>query len=163
MLPFSISREASPMSGHRSAMACHDDVFSKLAPLEATYPAFRSWFFSTVVPAHSDERAVFVAKNHNCILGIGIAKRSQTERKLCTLWTAPAARNKGVALAIAQQAFEWLETSHPLFTVPEERLSEFRQLLNRWQFKQVTAIVGYYRPTKTEYVFNGQLHAKLAS
>jgi hypothetical protein len=160
---FSSCWETSPIAAQASAKVDPDEIFAAIGPLETTYPGFRKWFFGTVVPASYDERAVFVTKAHNRILGVGIAKRSLTERKLCTLWTAPAARDNGVALAIADRAFDWLETSHPLFTVPEERISEFQGLLKRWQFNRTNAVVGYYRPNKTEYVFNGRLQKELLS
>src|SRR5215210_6957299 len=146
-----------PPTAQPSTKVSPDEIFAALASLETTYPGFRGWFYGSVAGGSYDERAIFVTKANDCILGIGIAKRSRTERKLCTLWTAPVARDNGVALAIANRAFDWLETSHPLFTVPEERISEFQGLLKRWKFNRANTVVGYYRPNKTEYVFNGRL------
>jgi hypothetical protein len=160
---FSSCWETSPTVGQGSTNASPDEIFAAIASLETLYPGFRNWFFGTIVGASNDERAIFVTKARNRVLGIGIAKRSRTERKLCTLWTAPAARDNGVALAIADRAFDWLGTSHPLFTVPEERISEFQGLLKRWQFNHTNAVVGYYRPNKIEYVFNGCLQPDLVS
>jgi hypothetical protein len=160
---FSSCWETSPTVIQGSTRASVAEIFAAIGSLETTYPGFRKWFYGTVAKASGDERAIFVTKARNQILGIGIAKRSMTERKLCTLWTAPATRDIGIASAIADSAFDWLGTSHPLFTIPEERIVEFRGLLKRWQFTQTNDVVGYYRPNKIEYVFNGYLRTKLES
>lgn len=160
---FSSCRETSLAAIQQPAQASLVEIFAAIGSLETIYPGFRNWFYSKVAIASGDERAIFVTRARDRILGIGIAKRSLTERKLCTLWTAPTTRDSGIATAIADQAFDWLETSHPLFTVPEERIAEFRGLLRRWHFTRTNAVVSYYRPNKIEYVFNGYLRAKLAS
>src|ERR1700749_606919 len=48
-----------------------------------------------------------------------------------------------------------LKTIGPLFPVPEERIEEFRSLLNNWRFGSYRKVHGLYRPEKHEYVFNG--------
>jgi hypothetical protein len=144
-------------------MAERGDVFQALAHLEDTYPNFKSWYFGKVVPSFGEERQIFLTKSNEHILGVAIAKRSRNERKLCTLWTAQTSRHTGIALDLADRAFEWLETSKPLFTVPEERMTEFQGLLRRWNFGQPTALTGYYRERKTEYIFNGHLRAELSA
>jgi hypothetical protein len=160
---FSSCRKTSLAAIQEPAQASLAEIFAAIGSLEAVYPGFRRWFYGKVGTGSSDERAIFITRARGLILGIGIAKRSLTERKLCTLWTAPTMRDSGIASAIADRAFDWLETSHPLFTVPEERMVEFRGLLRRWHFEHPNAVVGYYRPNKIEYVFNGSLRAKLAS
>ena len=141
-----------------------DSVFGYLSHLEGTYPGFRAWFHDKVIsPLSSEERAIFVKWVNERPSGIAIAKRSSEERKLCTLWVDPAARTSGVGADLGARAFEWLGTSKPLFTVPEERIEEFRGLLNRWDFHPRQALVGYYRSKKAEYVFNGQLKPKVSA
>ncbi len=138
------------------------DVYSVLAHLEGMYPGFRLWYFSKVVTGvRNRQRQVFAAYAGSQIIGVAIAKRSAWERKLCTLWVEPEARSSGIADRLAESTFGWIGTRQPLFTVPEERLSEFARLINLWNFTEIERVVGLYRFQKIEYVFNGRLRPEL--
>jgi hypothetical protein len=127
------------------------------------YPGFRSWYYDKVVTGiELGDRAVFIVGSENAVLGAAIAKRSADERKLCTLWVENNARGDGIAGALVDTAFDWLGTSSPLFTIPEERMTEFRGLLNRWRCSITQREMGIYRPDKIEFVFNGQLRSALS-
>jgi hypothetical protein len=139
------------------------EVFEALSCVHGMYPGFREWLFGKVVAAPTGERAIFLETSGPRIVGIAIAKRSISERKLCTLWVRHDARVGGVASSLANAAFDWLGTNRPLFSVPEERISEFRGLLRTWEFAEPQALSGYYRPNKIEFVFNGILQASLSS
>jgi hypothetical protein len=162
---FSTSGDRFPKSFHHSEETTLgvQQVFEALSCVHGMYPGFKEWLFGKVVAASSGERAIFIETSGPSVLGIAIAKRSMLERKLCTLWVQHDARGGGVASSLANAAFDWLGTSRPLFSVPEERLSEFRSLLRSWEFVQSQALSGYYRPNKTEFVFNGILRASLNS
>lgn len=122
------------------------------------YPKFDDWFWTKVVRGlRTGERRIFTHVAGGNLEGVAICKRTDSERKLCTLWVAPHVRGRGVAAELARDAFAWLGTRHPVFTVPEERLSEFRGLLSGWSFSEPVAYEGFYRPERTEYVFNGTL------
>lgn len=138
-------------------------AWTALRQLEAVYPGFRSWFFELVVPGLADgSRRIFERVGPHGLEGLVIAKR-KAERKLCTIWTADHARGRGIAAELILEASEWLGTEKPLLTVPEERLSEFRSLLNRLDYCEVEALQGWYRPGKTEHVFNAQLRPETIS
>jgi hypothetical protein len=141
-----------------------NQVFLELSSIYGMYPRFREWFFEKgTISSRTQQRAVFVKKLGPKIVGVAIAKRCASERKLCTLWVSKDVRNLGIAAALADSAFDWLETSHPLFTIPEERLPEFQGLLRSWRFPKGQALKGYYRDNKIEYVFNGALTPLLNS
>src|SRR5258707_11852705 len=79
-----------------------DAVFQALVHLEDTYPDFRLWFRSNVLEGlRSGERQIFVCIEAGRIVGSAIAKRSATERKLCTLWVDKSARRAGMATSLA--------------------------------------------------------------
>jgi hypothetical protein len=139
------------------------DIWQRLSHLENRYPNFRSWYYNKVIPdVFEGKRFLLGCVAGDNLLGIAIAKRGE-EQKLCTLWVTPGARTTGVANILAQRTFEWLGTSRPLFTVPEEQLSFFHGLLRRWDFNQTERIAGYYRQEKIEHVFNGHLTPQLVS
>ncbi|MFZ3179566.1 MAG: GNAT family N-acetyltransferase, partial [Methylocystis silviterrae] len=119
---------------------------------------FDWWFRNKVATGlRSGERKIFFETRECRVAGIAIAKREMQERKLCTLYVLPEFRNTGVASELAAEAFEWLGTEKPLFSVPEERIYEFRTLIRMWDFHQTNRILGAYREGKVEYVFNGHL------
>lgn len=120
------------------------------------YPDFEDWFFGKVVPGmRSGERCVMTSVIDSVLAGVAICKRTETERKLCTFWVSPHVRGRGVAAELAGEAFDWLGTAKPLFTVPEERYAEFGGLLRSWSFSKPVRYGELYRPNRLEYVFNG--------
>lgn len=137
-----------------------NQVFDSIAPLEAVYPGFDAWFHCTVVPGLRDgSRKLFVGSAADRVAGVAIAKRTSSEQKLCTLWIAPGKRNEGLAKCLANEAFDWLGTTMPLFTVPDVRIAEFARLLDQWHFVQTQVVENMYRPASREFVFNGFLRA----
>lgn len=124
----------------------------------ALYPGFRFWFFGKVVPElKSKQRHIIVARRDGLLGGVAVCKRSDIERKLCTLWVRPNLRERGLASELARDAFEWLDTDRPLFTVPEEHFADFSGLVGTWGFQPSTVYQGLYRTGRAEHVFNGPI------
>jgi hypothetical protein len=132
--------------------------FDSIKHLECVYPGFDAWFHGKVIPGLRDgSRKLFLESAAGRVAGLAIAKRTSTERKLCTLWVAREARNHGLAARLADEAFDWLGTTKPLFTVPDIRIEEFTGLLTRWEFVETQIVEDIYRRTSREFVFNGLL------
>jgi len=139
-------------------------IYGRLDPIAEYYPGFARWFFDVVMVGVRDEsRQIFLCQNEAKILGIAIAKKTKSERKFCTLWVDEKFRTNRIASVLSTMVFKWLETNKPLFTVPEERLDEFRPLLNGWEFTSAKKKHEIYRAGKYEYVFNGSVHPKLVT
>lgn len=135
-------------------------VFAALedAGVTLAYPGFDDWFSGKVASGlRSGERLILTSMVDGVLAGVAICKRTEAERKLSTLWVAPGARRQSIAATLASEAFAWLGTDRPLFTVPEERLPDFRGLLRCWSFSEPVAYCDLYRPDKVEYVFNGRM------
>ena len=109
-------------------------VFATLSHLADFYPRFEEWYWAKVVPGlqHGSRRIFF--ENDGRITGVVIAKRSRTERKLCTVWVDTGAVGRGLGTTLMTEAMAWLDTKRPLVTVPEERVSEFESIFRRWRF-----------------------------
>lgn len=136
------------------------DVFQALesAGVMDFYPDFRDWFFGKVVPGlHNGERRIFRSVADGKLVGVAICKRTHAERKLSTLWVRHGSRNRGISAELARDAFGWLGTRRPLFTVPEERMSEFGGLVRAWSFPEAVTHYDLYRSGRIEYVFNGPI------
>lgn len=138
-----------------------DAIWRSLHQLESLYPGFRTWFWGRTAPGIANgQRKAFVRADGNGILGIVIAKRALTERKLCTVWVAPHARHLGLASSLIDEAVDWLDTSRPLLTVPEERIDEFKAIVAARRFDMTCVLESYYRAGRKEYVFNGLLRSE---
>lgn len=134
------------------------DVFDALesAGVAAFYPDFRGWFFGRVVPGlRSGQRCIVPSFADGMLAGVAICKRTAAERKLSTLWVRDVSRNRGISVGLAQEAFAWLGSWQPLFTVPEERIGEFNGLVRAWSFPEAIAHRDLYRSGRVEHVFNG--------
>ncbi|WP_082640630.1 GNAT family N-acetyltransferase [Aureimonas sp. N4] len=128
------------------------------AGVAGIYPDFQRWFFNKVVPGlHTGERCIFPWSINGHLAGVAICKRTPVEQKLCTLWVSPNHRTRGVAAMLARDAFAWLGSTRPLFTVPEERFADFEGLVEGWKFPKPMVYDGLYRTGRIEYVFNGPL------
>lgn len=150
-------RIASPLF-YPAKVSCEPEVaYAALenAGVPVFYPGFRNWFFGKVAPALGAQRRLIIAKRRGRIAGLAICKRYETERKLCTLWVHQDERGRGIAGDLAREAFDWLDTDRPLFTVPDEHLAKFRGLVRSWGFSNPVAYRSLYRSARTEHVFNG--------
>lgn len=133
-------------------------IYFSLSALENLYPHFASWFASKVMPdVNAGSRAIFVCLDDNVLKGIVIAKRTHSERKLCTVWICDRWRQRGIGADLMKSAIDWLGCKHPLISVPQQRISEFRPLFTRWGFQQTQTLSSYYVRGSKEYVFNGRL------
>ena len=134
------------------------NAFDSISHLEVVYPGFCEWIDTKVILGLRDgSRNVFVERVQGRICGVAIAKRTVSERKLCTLWVDRDARAAGVAGRLANEVFGWLGTEKPLFTVPDVSIDKFRSLLDRWGFAETQVVPDIYRPGGREFVFNGIL------
>lgn len=147
-----------PHEGFIASGLAAECIGSSIEHLEALYPGFGAWFHTKVIPGLRSGTRYLLAKTVNGrVLAVAIAKRTREERKLCTMWVAPELSNLEVATTFAQQAFTWLGTSKPLFTVPDVRIDVFKPMLAKWEFNLTQVVVDAYRPYSREFVFNGLL------
>lgn len=145
--------------------ACKADIlWPTLAHLEATYPGFRAWYWSKVVPGLDNAtRQILHVGSIRTPTAVAIVKCDESESKICTLWVAEAHRGKGVGRELLEEAIDWTGVNRPLFTVPAERYEEFRPLMVRFGFEETARIHSMYRPGVIEHVYNGQLLPYLVS
>ncbi|MEQ3644183.1 MAG: GNAT family N-acetyltransferase [Paracoccus sp. (in: a-proteobacteria)] len=132
-------------------------IWCELRHLEAVYPNFKNWYWDKVVPGVPlRNRRIFVSMDNGQISGILIAKK-QSEKKICTVWVPPKFRRRSVARDLMKNAITWLETPYPLFTVPDERMSEFSKLTDFFGFERGEVAVDFYGHGRIEHTFNGSL------
>lgn len=137
-------------------------VYDKIKFLSNDYPGFKEWYFNKVIPGLDiQEREILICivneENKYMLGGIAILKKTEEEKKICTLRVTPEYEKNGVGYALFDRAFEILDTIKPVFTVSEDRIEMFKRHLDKYNFVQTHCIKDIYSKGKCEYVFNGSL------
>lgn len=136
------------------------EVYACVSHLVEYYPDFDAWYWGKVVPGLSDgTRKIDTVTRGGRVVAVLISKKTDDEKKLCTLWVDPAFIGTGVGVRLINSGRQWLGTDEPLASVPEERMPELARVLIGLGFKLTQILESAYRPGKTEYVFNGRLSA----
>ena len=126
-----------------------------LLPLSADYPHFNEWYWNKVIPGLQDEsRKIVYIERCNKIVGIGIAKSTQEEKKICTVRVSPTCFGKGFGIKIFEQLLDWLNDSFPVLSVNEKKLPEFQRIFDYYGFEMTSIRNGIYVSGQNEIFFN---------
>jgi len=132
-----------------------------LLPISDSYPNIEKWFQNIVVPGLGDgTRKLFIQRSAGVIIALGIAKRTETEKKICTVRVAPSYVGKGIGVRIFKEAMQWLGTDMPHLTVSEDRLPDFERIFRHFNYKLTSTSKGKYLPGKVEYLYNEKKRLK---
>lgn len=133
-----------------------DELFKILLTIDIKYSNFGAWFdkifdecnfgFTTLV-----ERNIVITIDENSVAAIMILKKSDEEKKVCTLVVLPEFRKKGLSYKLFQYSFDVLGTNKPHFTVSEQVLPSFSKIIKKFDFKIRCVLV---ENGKLEYYFN---------
>lgn len=130
------------------------EAYAALAHLSGFYPGFKDWYWNKVVPGLGETRNLDIARRDGRIVAVCISKKTELERKVCTLWVSPSHRGTGLGVRMLMDAMAWLGTTKPALTVCEERYLSFASILKGLGFPPPRAVVDLYRPGKIEYLYN---------
>jgi hypothetical protein len=126
-----------------------------LLPLSEDYPDFERWFRSKVVPGiRVGTRKLFRIERNGDLVGIGIAKREEEERKICTVRIAHSFFGRGLGLKVFDNCLRWLDTDRPHLTVSEQKLPAFERIFDSYGFELTSKKYGRYLPRVTEFSYN---------
>lgn len=119
------------------------------------YPNFSEWVSKKVVPGIiNGDREIIIALEAGVIIGYAVIKNTQKEKKICTLYVEPKARNKSVGTALLNIAKARLKENHPLITVSEDRISYFESLFEKNDFIKLRDVDDLYIKGKKEFIYN---------
>lgn len=123
------------------------------------YPDHFVWYWRKTIPAVlNGTREVMIATVDKKVAGVIFLKKEEGECKICTLMVLEEYRGRGIATALLQEAFEYLETQKPLITIGEQKLSQFSAIIKRYGWQQTQVLnKGYYNEDSKELVFNGTI------
>ncbi|WP_165773133.1 GNAT family N-acetyltransferase [Conservatibacter flavescens] len=125
------------------------------------YPEIIEWYQKVIkeIEKKPSSRDMFISlsneNNSFVISGLMILKKTENEKKICTLRVKDNYQKKGIGSILMGMAFDFLETKKPLITVPEESVDNFSKIFNKFDFQEVEKISDLYRKNKIEYIYNG--------
>jgi Acetyltransferase (GNAT) domain len=140
---------------HLALTAPEQEALSFLLPLSEDYPNFEAWFRTRVVPGlRADTRNLIRVERAGALVAVGIAKREEAERKICTVRVAQSHFGRGLGLRIFDTCLRWLETDKPHLTISERKLSAFQRIFESYGFVQTSAEPSRYVERVTEFGYN---------
>lgn len=142
----------------RGAVSDVERAYAAVAWLKSEYPGFDDWYWQTVVPGiDTGERRLTSVERDGRVVGVGISKRSNSEKKMCTIWVDPEFEGTGLGIRLMKDSMRWLGTDKPLATVSQSRMPAFAQIMARLGYDLTQVLPDYYVDGQSEFVFNGAL------
>lgn len=126
-----------------------------LLPLSDDYPGIDCWFALKVIPGlRSGTRYLLQMERDGVLVGIGIAKNEEDERKICTVRVAPSYAGRGMGVRLFDGLLKWLDDDRPHLTVTQGKLPAFERIFDYYGFAVTSAQQGRYVPHAVELGYN---------
>lgn len=128
------------------------EIYELTKFLEIQYPNYKDWFYNKAIERiPKQEGEIFFIEEKGLIRGITILKKTETEKKICTLFVEKEFRNLGIGNALLSESFKYLETKKPTLTIPQKNIECFSHLIDKYKWEK-TGIINSYK--STEIVLN---------
>lgn len=136
-----------------------DEIYLLTKHLNKNYPNYKNWFYNKQIKGclELNRNIIFVRNKEGKIIGISSLKKTNDEKKICTLYILDSYRNKKIKNKLLKESFLYLETEKPLITISEENLKLFQKTIDEYNWELTEVIEGIYIDNKSEYCFNGSL------
>lgn len=138
--------------------ACSPE-FNFIGDLCKIYPNIEEWFQNKVkkeLEEKKGSREILLVLNGNIhpIVGIAILKKSENEKKICTIRVHKKFLKRGIGSKLFEESIKFLEEPKPMITISEDTIDAFKPLLKKFNFKLFEEKMGLYVPGKKEYIYN---------
>ena len=150
---------SSLIDNHQLFCKFAQDAYSATDCLCQDYPKYFEWYWSKDIPRVFDGTGeIVVCTIDGNIAGVASLKKDSTERKICTFFVVKNYRGQHVATKMLEYIFDYLGTSKPLITITDYKVSSFKPILRKydWKLTQIPS-KGYYNSSSREFVYNGGL------
>lgn len=129
-----------------------------ILPLSDDYPGIERWFREKVVPGlRTGNRFLLRVERNGQLVGVGIAKQEDEEKKICTVRVAPEHFGRGLGIRIFDGLLRWLDEDSPHLTVSSTKMPAFERIFDWYGFNLTTIRNGLYLPDRAELGYNGAL------
>jgi GNAT superfamily N-acetyltransferase len=131
------------------------EALAFLLPLSEDYPGIEDWYLTKVVPGlHAGTRHLLRIERDGRLVGLGIAKNEEDERKICTVRVAPEYANRGMGLRLFDGLLKWVDDDRPHLTVSDAKLPLFERIFDYYGFHLSSCLHGRYVPQACELGYN---------
>ena len=123
------------------------------------YPNHFEWYWTKAIPrVFNGTGEIIICTINNEVAGVTCLKKDNFESKFCTLLVVEGYRGKHVATKMLKHAFKYLDTTKPLITIADYKISMFEPIIKKydWKLNQIMK-KGYYNSFSRELVYNGKL------
>lgn len=135
-----------------------------LVPLSGDYPGIEKWFVTKVVPGlRVGTRTILRVERHHSLVGLGIAKNEEDEKKICTVRVDPTYVGRGTGVRIFDGLLKWLDVDQPHLSVSEGKLPLFERIFDYYGFAHTSIVRGLYVPHQSEHGYNERTPGSIAS
>ena len=136
-------------------------VFSQLwdilRDLQGEYPFFKQWFERVHAELeNSESRSLIICSGRNIgeIIGVAILKKTEQERKICTLRVVDKYKRQGIGTVLLMDSMRILQDDKPLITVSGLHMKEYAPFLKKHGFVLKDKVKSIYKRGSYEYFFN---------
>ena len=136
-----------------------DQIYNLTKHLNNSYPNYKDWFYNKQLKESlsPNRNILFVRNKNNQVVGVASLKNTKEEKKLCTLYIKKEYRNQKITTELIKESFEYLETTRPLITFSENKLSMFENIINKYNWELIQIEENIYTNDNREYCYNGRL------
>ena len=140
-------------------MQVAEEIYLLTEHLNKNYPDYKNWFYIKQIKGclELNRNIIIIRNKEGKIIGISSLKKTDNEKKICTLFVLESYRNKIIKTLLLKESFKYLETDAPLITISEDNLNFFKKTIDEYQWQLTEVVEGIYRKNKKEYCFNGRL------
>lgn len=125
------------------------------------YPDYKEWFLNTQVPGlYDNTRNIIVAHIDFKIVGFISLKKTQLEKKICTFYVEKSFQKNKIGTLLVEAAFEYLEDTKPLITMPIDHLKDFIKMSEKYNWEITDIKENLYRMNNPEIILNGVILEK---
>ncbi len=125
------------------------------------YPKYKEWYFYKQLPRifTPNGEILFVRseKDANTIIAMACLKKTETEKKICTLYVLDEYRGHHLGTRIIEESMKFLETTKPLITLADYKLPMFQSIIKKYGWELTDVITGLYNDKTKELCYNGLL------
>ena len=115
------------------------------------YQEYLKWYYGKNIPRVLNGTGdIIFYLDGLTVAGLTILKKEE-EQKICTLMINEYYRKKGYSKELLESAFNYLGTDKPLITIPNNRINEFKKIIDAYDWKESSRTNQYL---SEEIIFN---------
>lgn len=127
-------------------------------PVKGAYPEYKNWFLNKHIPGIGKNRNILFAVYQEKIVGVINLKKSDEEKKICTLYVRKGFRFNRIGTTLLKMAFDYLGTDKPLITISDDKLFDLKRFIVKHKWEISERLDNFYTYNHNEYIFNGSLY-----